>query len=62
MERGFVGGQRGAGPGMTAQVEGVLVTLGFVLVLESVRAILAYILFFHFMCAIVSVVSICRID
>jgi hypothetical protein len=40
--------ESGAGPGMTAEVQGILVTLCFVLILEPVVAVLAGVLLFHF--------------
>lgn len=49
VEGRFRGEQGGAGPRVAAQVEGVLVPLGFVLVLESVRAVEAAVLFLGFM-------------
>lgn len=42
---GFWPGERGAGPGMTTQMKGVLVAFGFVLVFEAVRTVSAAILF-----------------
>jgi hypothetical protein len=41
--------ESGAGPGMTAKMQGVLVTLCFVLILEPIVAVLAGVLLFHFM-------------
>ena len=38
-----------AGPGMSTEVEGVFMTLGFVLVLETIRAVCATMLLFRFM-------------
>jgi hypothetical protein len=40
----YVARERGAGPGMAAEVEGVLVALGFVFVLEAVLAVCAFVL------------------
>lgn len=47
MEGGLETWKCGAGPGVAAEMEGVLVAFGFVLVLESVVAVLACILLFH---------------
>lgn len=47
MEGGLEASEGGAGPGVAAEMEGVLVALGFVFVLEPVVAILACVLFFH---------------
>lgn len=44
MECVYVARERGAGPGVAAQVEGVLVAFGFVFVLEAVLAICAFVL------------------
>lgn len=48
VEGGFRPGERGAGPGMTTQVKGILVAFGFVLVFEAVRTVSAAILFLGF--------------
>lgn len=55
VESGLNASQGGARPRVSAKVQRVLVSLGLVLVLESVRAVLALILLFHgveAMCAI----------
>jgi hypothetical protein len=54
VEGGLEAWESGAGPGMTAKVQGVLVALCFVLVLEPVVAVLAGVLLFHFMRAVLS--------
>lgn len=48
MKGGFGPGKSGAGPGVAAEVEGILMAFGFVFVLEAVRAVGAGILFFGF--------------
>lgn len=48
MEGGLEAWEGGAGPGMAAQVEGVLVSFCFVFVFEAVIAVLACVLLFHF--------------
>lgn len=47
VEGGLVAWEGGAGPGVAAEVEGVLVSFGFVLVLEAVVAELAGVLLFQ---------------
>lgn len=47
MEGGLEAWEGGARPGVAAEMEGVLVSFGFVFVLESVVAVLACILLFH---------------
>lgn len=47
MEGGLEASKGGAGPGMAAEMEGILVALGFVFVFESVTAVLACVLLFH---------------
>lgn len=44
MESVYVARERGAGPGVAAEVEGVLVALGFIFVLEAVLAVCAFVL------------------
>lgn len=46
MEGCFGTGEGGAGPGVVAQMEGVLMTFGFVLIFETVRAVCASVLLF----------------
>ena len=48
VEGGFDAGEHGAGPGVLAQVEGVLVAFGFVFVFEAIRAVGAGVLLFCF--------------
>lgn len=47
MEGGLEILEGGAGPRVTAEMEGVLVALGFVFVFETVVAVLACVLLFH---------------
>lgn len=51
VERAVVAGQGGTGPAVAADMEGVLVPLGLVLVLEAISAKATLILFFSFVCA-----------
>lgn len=44
----FEGGEGGTGPGVFAEVKGVLMALCFILILEAVVAELANVLFLHF--------------
>lgn len=48
VEGGLEGWEGGAGPGVAAEVEGVLVAFCFVFVFEAVVAVLAGVLLFHF--------------
>jgi predicted membrane protein len=50
VESGAIVGQRGAGPGMTPEVEGILMPFSLIFVLEAIFAILAFILLLLFMC------------
>lgn len=47
MEGGLEILEGGAGPRVTAEMEGILVALGFVLVFETVVAVLTCVLLFH---------------
>lgn len=49
MKSGAIVGQRGAGPGMTPEVEGILMPFSLIFVLEAIFAILAFILLLLFM-------------
>lgn len=57
MEGGVDAGEGGAGPRVAAEVEGVLVPLGFVLVLEAVVAVLALVLLFLLVRPVINSVS-----
>lgn len=53
MEGGLEARESGAGPGVATEMQGVLVSLCFVLVLKAVVAVLAGVLLFHFVRAVV---------
>lgn len=59
VEGGLEAWECGAGPGVAAEVEGVLVTLCFVFVFEAVVAVLAGILLFHLVRPVRVSFSIC---
>lgn len=52
VESGAIVGQSGAGPRMTPEMEGILMSFSLIFVLEAIFAVLAFILLFLFMCTI----------